>query len=85
MLWLRNNASTMSSQLVDTALYSVVVWWGIFDFRTAVELAFAKYIFKVIIAAVDTPFIYWARNWDVKDKDWSVEADTMQQNGNIHQ
>ncbi|MBX3178121.1 MAG: queuosine precursor transporter [Candidatus Hydrogenedentes bacterium] len=70
MLWLRNNASTMSSQLVDTALYSTVVWWGLFDFQTALELAFAKYFFKVIIAAIDTPFIYWARTWDVSDRDW---------------
>lgn len=75
MLWLRNNASTMSSQLVDTALYSTIVWWGLFDFKTAVELALAKYVFKVIIAALDTPFIYWARNWNVHDKDWSDDAD----------
>lgn len=74
MLWLRNNVSTMSSQLVDTALYSAVVWWGLFDFSTALELALAKYFFKVIIAALDTPFIYWARSWDVHDRDW-VEVD----------
>lgn len=75
MLWLRNNASTMSSQLVDTAIYSSVVWWGLFDFQTALELALAKYVFKVIIAALDTPFIYWARTWDLREKDWVAEAD----------
>lgn len=78
MLWLRNNASTMSSQLVDTVLYSTIVW-GIgmkeISFGTAVELAGAKYVFKVIIAALDTPFIYWARNWNVHDKDWSIDID----------
>ncbi|MFP6584562.1 MAG: queuosine precursor transporter [Candidatus Hydrogenedentota bacterium] len=76
MLWLRNNLSTMSSQLVDTVIYSTVVWWGFFDFKTAVQLAFAKYIFKVTIAALDTPFIYWARTWKVHDKDWSDAAET---------
>lgn len=70
MLWLRNNASTMTSQLVDTILYSTIVWWGLFDFATAVELAVAKYIFKVVIAALDTPFIYWASSWNVRDRDW---------------
>ena len=75
MLWLRNNASTMTSQLVDTALYSTVVWWGIYGFKVALELALAKYLFKVIIAAIDTPFIYWARNWKLGEKDWSDEAD----------
>lgn len=70
MLWLRNNASTMTSQLIDTTIYSTVVWWGLFDFQTALELALAKYFFKVIIAALDTPFIYWASRWDVRDRDW---------------
>ncbi len=74
MLWLRNNLSTMSSQLVDTTLYSAIVWWGLFDFSTAVELAVAKYFFKVLIAALDTPFIYWARNWDMTRQDWHAAA-----------
>jgi uncharacterized integral membrane protein (TIGR00697 family) len=69
-LWLRNNVSTLASQAVDTALFSTVVWWGFFDFWTAVELASAKYVFKFAIAIIDTPFIYWARSWDVSDKDW---------------
>jgi uncharacterized integral membrane protein (TIGR00697 family) len=65
-LWLRNNASTMISQLVDTALYSFVVWWGIVDLQTAIQLGFVKYGFKIVIAAIDTPFIYWARSWGSK-------------------
>lgn len=65
-LWLRNNASTMISQLVDTALYSFVVWWGIVDLQTALQLGVVKYGFKIVIAAIDTPFIYWARDWGSK-------------------
>jgi len=64
-LWIRNNLSTITSQALDTALYAVIVWWGIFDLETAFRLALAKYFFKVFIAAFDTPFIYWARGWDV--------------------
>lgn len=64
-LWIRNNLSTITSQAIDTVLYAVVVWWGIFDLETAFRLALAKYVFKVFIAAFDTPFIYWARGWDV--------------------
>ncbi len=60
-LWLRNNLSTMSSQVVDTLVYSLVTWWGIVDLRTALALGAAKYIFKVAIAMIDTVFIYWAR------------------------
>ena len=64
-LWIRNNLSTITSQAIDTVLYAVVVWWGIFDLEAAFRLALAKYVFKVFIAAFDTPFIYWARDWDV--------------------
>lgn len=60
-LWLRNNLSTMSSQIVDTLIYSLVAWWGIVDLETALALGAAKYLFKVVIAMIDTVFIYWAK------------------------
>jgi|TARA_B100000767_G_C19681557_1_gene499804 hypothetical protein len=60
-LWLRNNASTMSSQIIDTAIYSLVAWWGIVDLKTAIQLGLVKYAFKVIISIIDTGFIYWAK------------------------
>ncbi len=63
-LWLRNNLSTMASQTIDTLLYSLVVWWGVVDLQTAIQLGLVKYAFKIFIAAFDTPFIYWARSWD---------------------
>jgi hypothetical protein len=62
-LWLRNNLSTMASQTIDTTLYTLVVWWGVVDLETAIQLGLAKMAFKIGIAAFDTPFIYWARNW----------------------
>ena len=60
-LWLRNNLSTMSSQVVDTVIYSLVVWWGTVDLVTALKLGAAKYLFKIVIAMIDTGFLYWAR------------------------
>jgi len=62
-LWLRNNLSTMTSQIIDTLLYSLVVWWGVVELSTAIQLGIVKYGFKLAIAAFDTPFIYWARSW----------------------
>lgn len=61
-LWLRNNVSTMSSQVLDTVLYSLVVWWGTVDLKTALALGGVKYAFKIVIAMIDTVFIYWARS-----------------------
>jgi uncharacterized integral membrane protein (TIGR00697 family) len=66
-LWMRNNGSTMMSQAVDTVIYGLVVWWGIVDLVTAMQLAAAKYLFKLVIAAIDTPFIYLARSWKPRD------------------
>jgi uncharacterized integral membrane protein (TIGR00697 family) len=60
-LWLRNNLSTMSSQIVDTFIFSLVVWWGTVDLATALKLGAAKYVFKIAIAMIDTVFLYWAR------------------------
>ncbi len=75
-LWLRNNISTMTSQAIDTLIYSLVVWWAVLDLGTAIQLAAAKYVFKVIIAIVDTPFIYLARTWDTRKKDWFDEPES---------
>ncbi|MCP4298978.1 MAG: queuosine precursor transporter [Gammaproteobacteria bacterium] len=61
-LWLRNNLSTMSSQVVDTLIFSLVTWWGIVDLKTALALGAVKYLFKVTIAMIDTVFIYWAKH-----------------------
>ena len=63
-LWLRNNLSTITSQLIDTMIYQVtwVVATGM-DWSTAFMLALTKYVFKVLIAVIDTFFIYWVKRW----------------------
>ena len=60
-LWLRNNLSTLGSQALDTLIFSLITWWGIVDLVTALQLGAAKYVFKIVIALVDTVFIYWAK------------------------
>ena len=69
-LWLRNNLSTITSQLIDTLIYQFT--WVIavgMSFQDAFALAVVKYIFKVCIALIDTIFIYWVRYWDVTKKE----------------
>ena len=58
-LWIRNNFSTFSSQLVDTltillllCYFNVIAWenfWG---------LLLSGFLFKVLVAIFDTPFLY---------------------------
>jgi queuosine precursor transporter len=61
-LWLRNNASTMVSQLIDTVIFMLIAFWGTNDRFT---LAFVLgsmvppyYLIKVLAAFLDTPFVY---------------------------
>jgi len=60
-LWLRNNLSTLASQVIDTIIFSLVAWWGLLSLAEALMLGAVKYVLKIVIAAVDTVFIYWAK------------------------
>ncbi|MFW5500480.1 MULTISPECIES: queuosine precursor transporter [unclassified Maridesulfovibrio] len=60
-LWLRNNASTLFSQFLDSSVFCFVALWGLFPFDVWVEILFTTYLFKVIVAVMDTPFLYMAR------------------------
>jgi len=59
-LWLRNNGSTWISQLVDTAIVNSILFYIGFkmDFATGVGIMATIYVYKLIIAALDTPLIY---------------------------
>lgn len=61
LLWLRNNASTMISQLLDSAIFCFIAFWGVFPMEVFLEILLSTYIIKVAVAALDTPFIYLAK------------------------
>lgn len=54
-LWLRNLASTSVSQAIDTAIFIPIAFYGAMDIA---PLIIGQYVVKLIIAAMDTPFIY---------------------------
>jgi len=60
-LWLRNNASTMVSQIIDTVAFSLVALWGVFEIDVWWQILLTTYLMKWIVAVVDTPFIYLAK------------------------
>lgn len=62
-LWLRNNASTVVSQLVDTTLVVFVLFVGTLPFGTMGGYILDGWLFKVLCAAVDTFFIYAIVGW----------------------
>ncbi len=60
-LWLRNNLSTILSQLIDNIIFTLIAFVGIFSWNIMLQIFITSYIMKVIVAACDTPFIYWAK------------------------
>ncbi len=65
-LWIRNNASTITSQLFDTILFDFIAFWHINENYTAsflFTLILPYWLFKVAFALLDTPFCYWGVRW----------------------
>ncbi len=60
-IWLRNNASTMVSQLIDSVIFTTAAFAGKFSGEVLLEIVASTYVLKLIAAAVDTPFVYIAR------------------------
>ncbi len=58
-LWLRNNFSTFLSQFVDTfAVLFLLCSFGKIDWSNFSGLLISGFIFKVLVAMTDTPFLY---------------------------
>lgn len=59
-LWLRNNGSTWISQLVDTAIVNSILFYLGFgwEFWFGVEVMVTIYLHKLLLAVLDTPFMY---------------------------
>ncbi|WP_442846711.1 queuosine precursor transporter [Leeuwenhoekiella sp. H156] len=58
-LWLRNNFSTFFSQFIDTATVLLLLCsFGKIDWALFGTLLLSGFLFKVLIAVCDTPFLY---------------------------
>lgn len=66
-LWIRNNGSTMVSSFVDTLIFCSIAFLGEYSFGVWLEILFTTYIFKFVLTAAGTPFLYIARNFEHKD------------------
>ena len=62
MLWLRNNGSTLISQAIDTVIFISIAFWGVYPREVFMSILVTTYLFKAIVAVLDTPFIYLARS-----------------------
>ena len=54
-LWLRNNASTIVSQLLDSVIFITIAFYGVMPLM---PLILGQWVVKVGIAVLDTPLVY---------------------------
>jgi len=61
LLWLRNNVSTLVSQLFDNFIFHVIAFTGVYPFSQIITLSVSVWILEAVVSILDTPFIYLAR------------------------
>ena len=79
-LWLRNNASTLVSQLIDNVIFTAIAftgflswvpflgWEQVFSRDIVIQIFFVSYAMKFVVAALDTPFVYLAKKIKPNDE-----------------
>ena len=60
-LWVRNNGSTLISQLLNAILYTPFAFYGMYDIPTLVSIVLSSYVIFIFTSLLDTPIVYWAR------------------------
>ena len=65
-LWLRNNGSTMLSQLIDTTAVVTILFYGVWPLTQIGGVILASYAYKLLVAAADTPLMYLG-TWMLRD------------------
>lgn len=59
--WIRNNGSTLISQLLDTLIFTSIAFWGVFPFDVWIQIFISTYVLKFIVSVMATPFGYLAK------------------------
>lgn len=60
-LWLRNNGSTLISQIVNTLLFTLLAFWGTYSAKTIISIFVSSYVIFIFTSLLDTPVLYLAR------------------------
>ncbi len=69
-IWLRNNLSTMISQLIDSSVFVLIAFYGVYETKVLLEIFITTYVLKWVVAAADTPFVYWGKTIFKRNRFW---------------
>ncbi|MBD3884423.1 queuosine precursor transporter [Phormidium tenue FACHB-886] len=62
-LWMRTIGSTLIGQIVDTLIFTLIAFWGVFPDALLLPLIISNYVFKCGIEVLFTPVTYWVTGW----------------------
>lgn len=68
-LWIRNNGSTLISQLLNTSLFTLIAFYGVHTFETLVSIFASSYAIFIVTSLIDTPIVYLCRRMHERGKD----------------
>lgn len=59
-IWLRNGISTLTSQLLDNAIFNLIAFYSLFPLHYIIQIFVTSSILRALISIIDTPFVYWS-------------------------
>ena len=66
--WIRNNGSTMLSQLLDTLIFTSIAFWGVYPTDVWLSVFISTYVLKFLVSILGTPFGYIAKRMTPVDE-----------------
>ena len=72
---MRNNASTLVSQAIDTVIFVIVAFFGVYNNNELWDMIWMTYVIKLGVAVLDTPLIYLIV-WKLKE----IEKENLRRN-----
>lgn len=67
-LWIRNNAATLISQVINTVLFTCIAFYGWYDTKTLLTVMLSSYIVYIFTSLLDTPALYISRKIATKNR-----------------
>jgi uncharacterized integral membrane protein (TIGR00697 family) len=60
-LWMRNNVSTILCNCLENFGFIGIAFFGIYDFKTILTIALSTSVIEMLVAILDTPFLYLSK------------------------
>ena len=60
-LWVRNNLATLTAQIVNTLIFNLIAFYGVYEIKTLISIVVSSYLIYIVTSLLDTPFLYLAR------------------------